>query len=324
MLETSPDLHKQIEQSLNKVNVIINSKLCSDVPLISQIGHYIVSAGGKRMRPVLTILSGNALNYDEDDLYSLATMVEFIHTSTLLHDDVVDESHLRRGRETANHLYGNSAAVLVGDFLFSRAFELMVATNNMRIMDIMAKASNIIAEGEVMQLLNIGNCDISCDAYYQVIRSKTAKLFEASTQAAAILAHASQVEEKALAEYGMYLGTAFQVIDDLLDYTGRFEQTGKDVGNDLAEGKPTLPLIYALEHARSYEVKIIKEALQNKNKNNFSEILDIIQRSGALIYATEEAKKNSMLAINALSALKYNKFVEYMVELARFSISRLS
>ena len=286
MLEISPDLHKQIEQSLNKVNVIINNKLCSDVPLISQIGHYIVSAGGKRMRPVLTILSGNALNYNEEDLYSLATMVEFIHTSTLLHDDVVDESQLRRGRETANHLYGNSAAVLVGDFLFSRAFELMVATNNMRIMDIMAKASNIIAEGEVLQLLNIGNSDISCEAYFQVIRSKTAKLFEASTQAAAILANASPIEEKALAEYGMYLGTAFQIVDDLLDYTGSSEQTGKDMGNDLAEGKPTLPLIYAMEHATSYEASTIKEALHQKNNNNFNEILDIIQLSGALTYAT--------------------------------------
>ncbi len=324
MLETNPDLHIQIEHSLNKVNAIINHKLCSDVPLISQIGHYIVSSGGKRMRPVLTIFAGNALNYDQDDLYSLATMVEFIHTSTLLHDDVVDESQLRRGRKTANHLYGNPAAVLVGDFLFSRAFELMVATNNMRIMDVMAKASNVIAEGEVMQLLNIGNCEISCEAYFQVIQCKTAKLFEASTQAAAILANASPSEEKALADYGMYLGTAFQIIDDLLDYTGQPEQTGKNVGNDLAEGKPTLPLIYAMEHASANEAEIIKQALQQSNDNYFNEILDIIRHSGAFAYVTEEAKKNSALAINALSALKYNKFVEYMIELARFSVSRLN
>ncbi len=325
MPKTHSDLlQKQIEFGLSKVNIIINKALNSDVPLIEQVGHYIISAGGKRMRPILTILSGNALGYQEDNLYALAAMVEFIHTSTLLHDDVVDESALRRGKATANNLFGNAAAVLVGDFLYTRAFELMVASDNMRILEVMAKATNLIAEGEVMQLLNIGNADITEKAYFQVIQYKTAKLFEAAAQVGAILAGASKVEEKALKDFGLHLGMAFQIIDDVLDYSGQTEETGKNIGDDLAEGKPTLPLIYVIENGNEAESAIVKNALTEANRENFADILTIVQRSGALDYARKEAQKMSERAIEALCPLKQNTIVENMVELARFSVARLN
>ena len=325
MPKTHSDLlQKQIEFGLSKVNIIINKALNSDIPLIEQVGHYIISAGGKRMRPILTILSGNALDYKEDKLYALAAMVEFIHTSTLLHDDVVDESALRRGKPTANNLFGNAAAVLVGDFLYTRAFELMVATDNMRILEVMAKATNVIAEGEVMQLLNIGNANITEAAYFQVIQYKTAKLFEAATQVGAILAGANAVEEKALKDFGLYLGMAFQIIDDVLDYSGQTEETGKNIGDDLAEGKPTLPLIYVIENGSKTEAAIVKKALTEANREHFADILTIVQCSGALDYAQAEAQKMCERAIEALSPLKQNTIVENMVELARFSVARLN
>ena len=324
MPETNSDLQNQIEFGLNKVNIIINEALNSDVPLISQVGHYIISAGGKRMRPVLTILSGNALGYHKDSLYALAAMVEFIHTSTLLHDDVVDKSELRRGKKTANNLFGNAAAVLVGDFLYTRAFELMVASDNIHILKIMAKATNIIAEGEVMQLLNIGNANMTQDEYFRVIQYKTAKLFEAAAQVGAILAGANEIEEKALKDFGMYLGTAFQLIDDVLDYSGHTEDIGKNVGDDLAEGKPTLPLIYVMENGSTQEASIVKEALEQASCEHFTHILTIIQRSGALDYTKQEAQKACELAINSLSPLKQNTVIENMIELARSSVARLS
>ena len=246
MLENLPYFQRHLPEDLSRVNEVINKAVQSDVALISQIGTYIISAGGKRLRPIMTILAGKSVGYDGDKLYALAAMVEFIHTSTLLHDDVVDESDLRRGRETANNLFGNAAAVLVGDFLYTRAFQLMVDSGSMRILEVMADATNIIAEGEVMQLMNIGNIDITEAQYLQVIQYKTAKLFEAAAQVGAILAGASAEQEAALRDYGMYVGTAFQIIDDVLDYSGDPEQIGKNVGDDLAEGKPTLPLIYLM------------------------------------------------------------------------------
>ena len=218
MLETVPYFQSHLEDDLARVNVVINKAVMSDVALISQIGQYIISAGGKRLRPIMTILSGKVLGYDNEQLYSLAAMVEFIHTSTLLHDDVVDESDLRRGRSTANNMFGNAAAVLVGDFLYTRAFQLMVHTKDMRILEVMADATNIIAEGEVMQLMNIGNTDISEAEYLQVIQYKTAKLFEAAAQVGALLAKATPAQERALKDYGMHVGTAFQITDDILHY----------------------------------------------------------------------------------------------------------
>ena len=234
MLENLPYFQKHLESDLGRVNVVINQAVQSEVALISQIGTYIISAGGKRLRPIITILAGKSLGYDHDKLYSLAAMVEFIHTSTLLHDDVVDESELRRGRKTANNLFGNAAAVLVGDFLYTRAFQLMVGSGSMKILEVMADATNIIAEGEVMQLMNIGNTDITEAEYVQVIQYKTAKLFEAAAQVGAILAGADETQEQALKEYGMHVGTAFQIIDDILDYSGDTTEIGKNVGDDLA------------------------------------------------------------------------------------------
>ncbi|WP_434778894.1 polyprenyl synthetase family protein [Neisseria sp. Ec49-e6-T10] len=325
MLQNAPaSLLQQIDLGLDKVNTVINQALQSDVPLISQVGNYIICAGGKRLRPILTILSGQTLGYEKDDLYALAAMVEFIHTSTLLHDDVVDESDLRRGRQTANHLFGNAAAVLVGDFLYTRAFELMVASNNMRILEVMAKATNIIAEGEVMQLLNIGNTSITEKEYFQVIQYKTAKLFEAAAQVGAILAGATDKEENALKDYGMYLGTAFQIIDDVLDYSGDTEQTGKNVGDDLAEGKPTLPLIYVMEQGKPEDAQIIKKALEETNREHFDQVLKIVQNSGALLYAKEQATKACNQAIEALAPLKQNNTTASMIQLAQASVARLS
>lgn len=324
MSHTDINLEKQIELGLTKVNAIISQAISSDVPLISQVGQYIISAGGKRMRPILTILAGNALGYEEESLYSLAAMVEFIHTSTLLHDDVVDESELRRGKKTANNVFGNAASVLVGDFLYTRAFELMVASNNMRVLEVMAKATNIIAEGEVMQLLNIGNVNITEEEYFRVIQYKTAKLFEASAQVGAILANATSKEEVALKNFGMHMGVAFQIIDDVLDYSGDIETIGKNIGDDLAEGKPTLPLIYVMKKGTLDEAIVVKNALEQGNKNQFEEILHIVQNSGALKYAQQKAEEASNLAIASLSSLKDNYSVKNMIELARFSVSRLN
>lgn len=267
MLENLPYFQKHLESDLGRVNVVINQAVQSEVALISQIGTYIISAGGKRLRPIITILAGKSLGYDHDKLYSLAAMVEFIHTSTLLHDDVVDESELRRGRKTANNLFGNAAAVLVGDFLYTRAFQLMVGSGSMKILEVMADATNIIAEGEVMQLMNIGNTDITEAEYVQVIQYKTAKLFEAAAQVGAILAGADETQEQALKEYGMHVGTAFQIIDDILDYSGDTTEIGKNVGDDLAEGKPTLPLIYLMQQGNEQAAADVRHALQNADRS---------------------------------------------------------
>lgn len=324
MLNNLPYFQRHLNDDLEKVNVVVNRAVQSEVALISQIGTYIISAGGKRLRPIITILAGKALGYDDPKLYSLAAMVEFIHTSTLLHDDVVDESELRRGRETANNLFGNAAAVLVGDFLYTRAFQLMVGSGSMRILEVMADATNIIAEGEVMQLMNIGNTDITEAEYVQVIQYKTAKLFEAAAQVGAILAGATPEQEKALKDYGMYVGTAFQIIDDVLDYSGNADEIGKNVGDDLAEGKPTLPLIYLMRQASEQVAQDVREALQHADRGSFDKIYRHVMDSQALSYSAGEAEKAVKSAVACLDVLPDNEVTRAMRALAEQSLARVS
>lgn len=323
MLDNLPYFQRHLNDDLAKVNVVVNQAVQSEVALISQIGTYIISAGGKRLRPIITILAGKALGYDDPKLYSLAAMVEFIHTSTLLHDDVVDESELRRGRQTANNLFGNAAAVLVGDFLYTRAFQLMVGSGSMKILEVMADATNIIAEGEVMQLMNIGNTDITEAEYVQVIQYKTAKLFEAAAQVGAILAGATPEQEKALKDYGMYVGTAFQIIDDVLDYSGNADEIGKNVGDDLAEGKPTLPLIYLMRQGSEQVAQDVREALQNADRGSFDKIYRHVVSSQALSYAAEEAAKAVKKAVACLDVLPDNEVTHAMRALAEQSLARV-
>ena len=324
MLENLPYFQKHLSEDLAKVNEVINRAVQSDVALISQIGTYIISAGGKRLRPIMTILAGRSVGYDNEKLYSLAAMVEFIHTSTLLHDDVVDESDLRRGRKTANNLFGNAAAVLVGDFLYTRAFQLMVGSGSMRILEVMADATNIIAEGEVMQLMNIGNTDITEEEYIQVIQYKTAKLFEAAAQVGSILGNAPPECEQALKDYGMYVGTAFQIIDDVLDYSGETEEIGKNVGDDLAEGKPTLPLIYLMRQGSEQVANDVRLALENADRSYFAKIHEYVVRSDALAYSIGAARKAVDCAIAALDALPDSEAKEAMIRLAQESLVRVS
>ncbi|STZ75835.1 polyprenyl synthetase family protein [Bergeriella denitrificans] len=324
MLENLPYFQRHLPDDLAKVNAVIDRAVRSDVALISQIGTYIISAGGKRLRPIITILSGKAVGYDDEQLYSLAAMVEFIHTSTLLHDDVVDESELRRGRETANNLFGNAAAVLVGDFLYTRAFQLMVGSGSMKILEIMADATNIIAEGEVMQLMNIGNTDITEAEYVQVIQYKTAKLFEAAAQVGAVLGGASPEQEQALKDYGMYVGTAFQIIDDVLDYSGETEEIGKNVGDDLAEGKPTLPLIYLMRNGSAEAAADVRHALEHADRSYFEKIHSHVVNSDALAYSVGEARKAVEQAVACLAVLPDNEITQAMRSLAQESLARVS
>lgn len=324
MLENLPYFQNHLPADLGRVNAVIERAVQSDVALISQIGTYIISAGGKRLRPIITILAGKAVGYDHDKLYELAAMVEFIHTSTLLHDDVVDESELRRGRKTANNIFGNAAAVLVGDFLYTRAFQLMVGSGSMRILEVMADATNIIAEGEVMQLMNIGNTDISEAEYVQVIQYKTAKLFEAAAQVGAILGGATPEQEQALKDYGMYVGTAFQIIDDVLDYAGSTEEIGKNVGDDLAEGKPTLPLIYLMRQGTQEAADDVRHALHHADRSYFEKIHHHVIHSDALQYSAEQAKIAVSKALGCLNILPDNDITQAMRALAENSLARVS
>lgn len=324
MLEHLPYFQKHLPDDLQRVNRVINQAVDSDVVLISQIGQYIISAGGKRLRPILTILAGKALGYEDDPLFSLAAMVEFIHTSTLLHDDVVDESDLRRGRKTANNMFGNAAAVLVGDFLYTRAFQLMVATGKLRILEVMAEATNIIAEGEVLQLMNIGNIEVTEAEYLHVIEYKTAKLFQAAAQVGAIMAQATEQQELALKNYGTHVGTAFQIIDDVLDYAGDVASIGKNVGDDLAEGKPTLPLIYLLNQGSDTAKADVRHALEQADRSYFDKIHQHVLQSDALAYCTAQAKKAVDAAVNSLQGLPDNECTQAMRDLAMASLSRIS
>jgi len=315
-------IQQLMSPAMTAVDQEILQQLNSDVVLINQIGFHIVSSGGKRLRPMLVALTAHALGYQGTQHTTLAAVIEFIHTATLLHDDVVDESDMRRGDDTANAIWGNAASVLVGDFLYSRAFEMMVGVNNMRVMDILSHTTNAIAEGEVLQLLNINNPDTSEAQYLEVIRRKTAKLFEAATQLGAVLTGEDSKTEAALATYGLHLGNAFQIMDDMLDYMADAEQLGKNLGDDLAEGKPTLPLIHAMCHGTDEQANFIKDAIKNGNREAYADILAIIKSTGSLDYTAEFAKKEALLAIDALSNIADNEHKKAMQELALFSIQR--
>lgn len=311
-----------MEAEMRAVDEVIRSRLGSDVVLIRQVAEYIVGGGGKRLRPLLLLLSAGAFGYRGPRRHELAAVVEFIHTATLLHDDVVDESGLRRGRATANALFGNSAAVLVGDFVYSRAFQMMVEADSLRVLRVLADATNVIAEGEVMQLMNCHNPGVEENDYLEVIRCKTAKLFEAATRLGAILGEAPGEQEQAAAEYGMRLGTAFQLIDDVLDYSGEQGAIGKNVGDDLAEGKPTLPLIYAIQHGTPQQARRVREAIENGGHDDLAAVLEAIRSTGALEYAREQARRESRAASVALACLPHSRERDYLLQLADFAVTR--
>lgn len=308
---------------MDRVNELIRGRLRSDVVLINQLGQYIINSGGKRLRPLLVLLSARACGYAGEQHIALATIIEFIHTATLLHDDVVDASEMRRGRETANALWGNEASVLVGDFLYSRAFEMMVEVDNMRVMEILSHGTNTIAEGEVMQLLNCRDSGTTEARYMSVIRAKTAKLFEAAGQLGAILGNVEPKLEQSLANYGMHLGTAFQLIDDVLDYRSTSEEMGKNVGDDLSEGKPTLPLIYAMANGSESQSAVIREAIEKGGLQRLSEIVSTIESTGAIKYTEQLAQTEVRKALFQLSRLPTSIYKAALISLAEFSINRI-
>lgn len=311
---------KVVEKDFDIVNSLIIEYLESDVGLVENIGHYIVDAGGKRFRPLLVLLSALANGYKGADHTKMAVIVEFIHTATLLHDDVVDVASLRRGRQTANIQWGNAPSVLVGDFLYSRAFQLLVQVADMSIMRVMADATNVISEGEVKQMSNAGNAELTEITYRDVIYRKTAKLFEAACRVGAILANA---EEADMLEFGKHLGMAFQITDDLLDYQGTREVIGKNIGSDLAEGKMTLPLIYTRDNGNEKISKLIRKSVATKSAEGFELILDEIEKSGGLLYCQAQAESEVRLAKNSLKALPSTKYKDALIELADFSIQRV-
>jgi octaprenyl-diphosphate synthase len=311
-----------IAADMREVDAVIRQQLQSEVPLVNQIADYIISAGGKRIRPVLVLLMANAWGINGSHHHQLAAVIEFIHTATLLHDDVVDESSLRRGRETANALFGNAASVLVGDFVYSRAFQMMVGIDDMRVMRILADATNVIAEGEVLQLLNMHDPDVTEERYLQVIRSKTAKLFEAAAQIGALIAGASDADIAAAAQYGRSIGTAFQLVDDVLDYSGNAAAIGKNVGDDLREGKPTLPLIYLIENGTPAQRDLVRSCIETGDEQHFDEILTLITRSGALDYTKSRAKAASAVARQSLAGVPDSQFRNSLLDLCSFAVDR--
>jgi len=315
-------IYSLIADDLCAVDAVIRERLHSDIPLVSQIANYIIASGGKRMRPALLLLCAKALGYEGARHHDLAAVVEFIHTATLLHDDVVDESSLRRGKNTANAEFGNAASVLVGDFLYSRAFQMMVGVGSMRVMEVLAEATNVIAEGEVLQLMNCHNADVEIGDYLCVIRFKTAKLFEASARLGAILGESPKAVEDAMADYGMHLGTAFQIIDDVLDYSGDEAEIGKALGDDLAEGKPTLPLIHVIRHGSADQAALVREALAQGGREKFGEILIAVQESGALQAARDAAMHEAAQARHALRELPDSRFRQALLELVGFAVGR--
>jgi len=313
-----------IAGDMQAMDAVITRRLSSDVPLVSQVSQYIIAAGGKRLRPALLLLMCGALDYRGEQRFNLAAVVEFIHTATLLHDDVVDESTLRRGRATANASFGNPASVLVGDFLYSRAFQMMVDAGDMRIMQTLAEATNVIAEGEVLQLMNMHDASLSEEDYLRVIRSKTAKLFEASARLAALLAGAPPAIEQACAGYGQALGTAFQVIDDVLDYDGDAAEMGKNLGDDLREGKATLPLIIAMQRGTAAEQATIRHAIETGGTERLADIVDIVRQTGALQATRDAAAAEAQRAIAAQAALGRNAYSNALLELASQLLQRRS
>jgi octaprenyl-diphosphate synthase len=309
---------------MRRVDAVIRERLSSRVALIDQIGQYIVNAGGKRIRPKLVLLFSQALGYSGPVRHELAAIVEFIHTATLLHDDVVDESALRRGRATANAMFGNAASVLVGDFLYSRAFQMMVGVNRMRVLDVLADATNTIAEGEVLQLMNTHDPDISVDDYLRVIRFKTAKLFEASARLGAVVADAPLEVEEASASFGRCLGTAFQLVDDLLDYEGDSQELGKNVGDDLREGKPTLPLLLAMERCSDRDRELLRQAIRGGEIKRLDEVIELVRRSGAIQATRDAARAEADLAATNLAALPASSARDALLELCVRSVYRSS
>jgi len=316
-----PDLLAPIAQDMTHVDAVIRERLNSEVVLIRTIGDYIVGAGGKRMRPALVLMIARALGYEGKHHHLMAAVVEFIHTATLLHDDVVDESGMRRGRQTANAVFGNAASVLVGDYLYSRSFEMMVDAGSMRVMAILSEATTVIAEGEVLQLLNVHDPDVSEARYLQVVRYKTAKLFEAAARVGAVLAGATPEQEEAAGAYGRHIGTAFQLVDDVLDYSGDAEALGKDVGDDLREGKPTLPLIRVMEQGTEAQRDMIRQAIETGDAD-FVGVAEAIRSTNALEYTMEAARNEAELARAALQGYPISVYRESLLEFCAFAVKR--
>lgn len=307
---------------MQAVDAVIRKSLHSDVVLINQVADYIINSGGKRLRPALVLLSAGVFGKVAARHHELAAVVEFIHTATLLHDDVVDESAMRRGRATANTLFGNAASVLVGDFVYSRAFQMMVGVQNMRVMEVLAEATNIIAEGEVLQLLNCHDADITDEAYLKVIHYKTAKLFEAATRLGAIICNTSAQDEQAMAEYGMRLGTAFQLIDDVLDLSGDSQNIGKNLGDDLAEGKPTLPLLFAMRNGTKQQRMVIRHAIEEGGLDELPAVIKAVHETGALDHVRKLARNEADIACAAISHMPPSKHHQALISLAEFAVSR--
>lgn len=307
---------------MRAVDDVIRRRLSSDIALINQIAHYIVSAGGKRLRPALVVLFARALGYGGSHHHELAAVVEFIHTATLLHDDVVDESSLRRGRQTANALFGNAASVLVGDFLYSRSFQMMVGVDSMPVMRILADATNTIAEGEVLQLLNVHDPDVTEESYLRVIRYKTAKLFEAAARLGVVIAGGSSEQEEAAAEYGRHVGTAFQLVDDMLDYSGDVAEIGKNLGDDLREGKPTLPLIHALHQGDDATRALVRSVIENGGEGDFDRVATAIRAGGALAYTQQAAQREVERAVERLTIFGESDAKRLLLQLAAFAAAR--
>ncbi|WP_107222430.1 octaprenyl diphosphate synthase [Thauera aromatica] len=315
-------LFAPIAADMQAVDAVIRNRLHSDVVLIRQVAEYIIHSGGKRLRPALVLFTAGAMGYRGTQHHELAAVVEFIHTATLLHDDVVDESELRRGNKTANALFGNAASVLVGDFLYSRAFQMMVGVEDMRVMRVLSDATNVIAEGEVLQLLNCHNADVVVDDYLRVIRYKTAKLFEAAARLGGILGRASAEQEERLAAFGTHLGTAFQLIDDVLDYSADEADTGKHLGDDLAEGKPTLPLIHVMQRGTPEQAALVRNAIEHGGRDDFAAVLGAIRATGALEETRRYAQAEARLAIEAISTLPPSIFKDALLQLSDFAVAR--
>ena len=319
---SQPAFLQLLGEDMAALDDLIRARLHSEVMLVRQVAEYIIHSGGKRLRPVVVLLTARALGYEGRHHHELAAVVEFIHTATLLHDDVVDESQLRRGQDTANARFGNATSVLVGDFLYSRAFQMMVTVQNMRVMEVLADATNTIAEGEVLQLMNCHDPDVTEEAYMRVIRYKTARLFDAAGRLGAIVAGRDRAMEDALGAYGMHLGTAFQLIDDVLDYSGDKETTGKNVGDDLAEGKPTLPLLYVLRNGTPAQAERVRQAIASGGTEDFPAILEAIRDTGALDYTRQQARREAQMAIEALAGLPPGVNRDALVELSTFAVNR--
>jgi octaprenyl-diphosphate synthase len=315
-------LRSVIDADMRAVDEVIRKKLYSEVTLISKISDYIIHSGGKRLRPALVLLSAGAFGYKGSAHHELAALVEFIHTATLLHDDVVDESKMRRGKQTANALFGNAASVLVGDFLYSRAFQMMVSVGSMRVMEILSEATNVIAEGEVLQLMNVHDASIDEENYLRVVRYKTAKLFEAATRLGAIISNSSKIDEDAMASYGIHLGTAFQLIDDVLDYSGDQDQMGKNIGDDLAEGKPTLPLIYAMRMGSKKHADVVRHAIEQGGLEDLDAVIEAVKATGALDYARGQAQYEANVASAAIAHLPHSIYKDCLLQLSKFAVTR--